>query len=272
MAEDPKTVPEYILEKYVLGELSQDRMLQIDELVQRDPLVASRIDSIKKSNQQILNQYPADTFAASVKRRYRLLSVADEVRATEKTRSRRYFLLAPVLSAALVLIVFLIHSGDDNGIPSIRTSEYIGIKGQEPTLWIFRQTSDDAELLDEDSVFVNPGDILQIGYTAAGREYGVIVSIDGAGAATLHYPPFADGSPLLEQEGRQQCPYAYELDDAPAFERFFFVTSDTPIDVSGIIDAAKVLGKTDGADSLQLELPENMKQTSIILRKKGVRQ
>lgn len=201
-----------------------------------------------------------------------MLSVADEVRNAEKKRSRRLLVLAPVLSAALVLVFFLVLPGDDTGILPSNQSEYIRIKGLEPTLWIFRQIDDDAELLDNDSVYVSPGDILQIGYTAAGSDYGVIVSIDGAGASTLHYPPFADGSTRLEQDGRQQCPYAYELDDAPAFERFFFVTSNEPIDVYGIIEAAKVIGNTDGSDSLLLQLPENMKQTSIILRKKGVRQ
>ena len=272
MSETPNTIPEYILEKYVLGELTPERMIQITELVRKDPVIAARIESIKISNQQILNQYPADEFAASVKRRYRMLSVADEIRVAEKKRPRRFFVLAPVLSAALVLIAFLVLPGDDTGIVQTHESEYIGIKGLEPTLWIFRRTDDDAELLNNDSVYVSPGDILQIGYTAAGHEYGVIVSIDGAGAATLHYPSYTYESPRLDQDGRQQCPYSYELDDAPAFERFFFVTSDKPIDVSGIIEAAKVLGKTDGADSLGLDLPETMKQTSIILRKKGVTQ
>ena len=46
------------------------------------------------------------------------------------------------------------------------------------------------------------GDLLRVGYTGAGRAYGVILSIDGRGVVTRHLPPIGDRAAPLEARRR----------------------------------------------------------------------
>jgi hypothetical protein len=82
--------------------------------------------------------------------------------------------------------------------------------------------------------------VLQVSYVALGRPYGVIFSIDGAGVVTLHHPTSAEGEQaLVDLDGAVPLPSAYELDDAPRFEKFFFVTALHPLDVTAILEKAR---------------------------------
>jgi hypothetical protein len=71
----------------------------------------------------------------------------------------------------------------------------------------------------------------------------VILSVDGRGVVTLHYPESEDKDPILDQYKKTFLSTSYELDDAPDFERFFFITSKSEIDVQAILNSAKVLAK-----------------------------
>ena len=109
--------------------------------------------------------------------------------------------------------------------------------------------------------------MLQLGYVSAGRRYGAVLSVDGRGSVTLHFPESPAGSPELKG-GTVSLPSAYELDDAPAFERFFFVTSDAPFDVGTVMESARQLAREpERARYAPLSLPEPLSQTSITLDK-----
>jgi hypothetical protein len=143
----------------------------------------------------------------------------------------------------------------------------IRIKGQQAHLVIHRREVAGAVRLGPDSV-THEGDLLQVGYAAAGQRYGVIVSIDGGGAVTLHWPDAADESTSLEQGEVVALEHAYELDAAPAFERFVFVTADKPIDAAMVVDAAeRVADSPKRARTKRLVLPKSWQQSSILLRK-----
>lgn len=61
---------------------------------------------------------------------------------------------------------------------------------------------------------------------------------------------------------------AYKLDDAPEFERFFFITSDAEIDVEDILKRAKALANdSHGAKTGNIRLPHSFKQFSILIIK-----
>jgi len=95
----------------------------------------------------------------------------------------------------------------------------------------------------------------------------VIVSIDGRGAVTLHFPADAGASTALEP-GAHNVPDGFQLDDAPSFERFFLVTSDAPIDVKTVVAAAEALALRGGSTG-PLALPAGLKQTSSIVHKES---
>ena len=125
--------------------------------------------------------------------------------------------------------------------------EGIRLKGAQSRLVLFRQIERGAEAAERlrEGALVRPGDVLQVSYIAAGASDGVILSIDGRGVLTQHFPPpqAPSAATRLVQGGAIPLTSAYELDDAPAFERFFFVTSSgpTPLRVDLVTRAAEAL-------------------------------
>jgi len=122
----------------------------------------------------------------------------------------------------------------------------------------------------ESGAEVEAGDVVQVSYVAAGNRYGVVVSIDGRGVVTLHHPPRALDVPRIRARGEVPLPYAFELDDAPAFERFFFVTTPArPLDTGAVLEAARKLASAGvvASRTLPLPLPEALDQSSFLLRK-----
>jgi hypothetical protein len=142
------------------------------------------------------------------------------------------------------------------------------LKGSSPHLVIYRKTDGGAEALAEGSG-IRAGDVLQIAYVAASRKYGVIFSIDGRGAVTLHFPDGPNAPNLLSREGETRLDYAYRLDDAPGFERFFLVTSDRALPVAEVLEAGRRLASDPRqARRSSLGLPAGLEQWSVLLAKR----
>jgi hypothetical protein len=115
---------------------------------------------------------------------------------------------------------------------------------------------------------VSEGTTLQVGYVSGANEYGAIISIDGRGTVTVHFPLSAVTGQTLEGEGEVLLPFAYTLDDAPDFERFFFVFSERPFSVETVLEAAEKLSEEpEAAKSQDLHLPRRLEQSSILLLK-----
>jgi hypothetical protein len=155
--------------------------------------------------------------------------------------------------------------------------EYIGAKGDKraasPRLWVYRQRTVAADQEPEslsDGARAARGDVLQLAY-AAGRDgrYGVVLSLDGAGRVTQHLPePGASAAASLRSPSEIRLPSAYELDDAPGFERFLLITSTQPFPVAAALDAARALaGQRQSARTAPLPLPPAFQQTSVLLQK-----
>jgi hypothetical protein len=143
------------------------------------------------------------------------------------------------------------------------------IKGLRPSLTLFRKTPSGSEVL-ADGDGARPGDVVRVGYNASGRRYGVIVSLDGRGSVTRHLPAQGRSSAALEPGDVVLLAQAYELDDAPAWERFFFVTADEPFDVAAVEDAARraAASRAESASApLSLGLPKPLEEWSFLLTK-----
>jgi hypothetical protein len=151
--------------------------------------------------------------------------------------------------------------GIRDNAPSIRT------KGQGPSIKIYRKTPEGSQSL-EDGATAYRGDVIRLGYQAAGRSYGVILSVDGFGKATLHLPQKGTRAARLNTDGRVLLDFALELDDAPSWERFYFVTGDDPFDVSPILEAVRQVELDRPVDLPDdLALPEVLEQFVISLEK-----
>ncbi len=301
MSREPHPIPDYLLEQYILGEVSEADRHRIDVRLETDAELVARIEAMRASNERILAYYPAKVFAAQVREKAAAANgaadgAADTPAATlgphgvpTRTRGigsrmtpprRRWLTLGSALAAAAVVVLLLtvprdmIFTGGDEPTRVVAPTERS--KGLTPALRVYKQGSDtsgarQAVLLDPGSE-VAEGDLLQIGYLAPGAQHGVILSIDGRGALSLHHPQTAGGSTALESDGEVLLPRAYELDDAPGFERFFLITSQQSIDVAAILKAARALAadSTRAADGV-LELSTGWNQYSVRLLKRETR-
>jgi hypothetical protein len=142
-------------------------------------------------------------------------------------------------------------------------------KGQRPLLLLYRQESGPPQQL-ADGALGRAGDLLQLGYVAAGQPNGALLSIDGRGGVTLHFPAAVDGATALHQRGVTLLDRSFRLDDAPHFERFFFVTASDgrTLSLAAVLDSARQLAQRgDAARSQPLPLPPSLHQTSLLLHK-----
>ncbi len=300
MRRESRDISELALEQYVLDELPPGERRRVEDALREDGSVRERLSALERSNREILAAYPPEMMAPQLKRRLESerprarLAMDGEGRApaapsaaaalgrspvaVPRDVGRRQAPKAPpllmfVLPAAAVLAVFLsVYAIRD------RVSTLAQAQGQETRLKtgnthlsVFRKTKEGAERLSAGSV-VKRTDVLQISYFAAEAKYGTIFSVDGRGTVTFHLPEGYGGkartSPLLEGSGEIVLPSAYELDDAPGFERFFFAFSRAPFDVQEVARAAGPLSANPGtADKANLRLPAGIESFSLTVRK-----
>ena len=152
-----------------------------------------------------------------------------------------------------------------------RPTETERSKGSEPSaaprLYVYRHGADGNQRL-SDGARAARGDLVQLAYGSRRGGYGVLLSIDGAGKVTLHWPEKQDGEAApLKPSSENRLPSSYELDDAPAFERFFLVRAATPFAVATALEAARALAAQPSARTQALALPSNFEQISLALDK-----
>jgi anti-sigma-K factor RskA len=272
-------ISDYTLERYVLGELPGKRARKIKKWLKTDAQLREKIEEIEKSNREILTQYPPDFVVPKIMSRHNI-NTRDEIKEITRPKPvffRRILYAAPAFAAALViiLILFPLRKRDVN-LPAEHTGQdEILVKGMEEMdmsktqLLVHRKRNDRIELL-KNGARGKAGDLLQLAYIAAKQSHGVILSIDGNGNVTLHFPDKENNPTSLEQDKKILLPNAIELDNAPGFERFFFITSSVEINIGEILNKAGILANNPGrAKKENMDLPENVNQYSFIIIKGG---
>lgn len=245
-----RRLPDYLLERLALGELSEKAAREAHEQLAREPEGAKRLEALRASNQALLARHRPEVVAKEIARRER--AVAVQVR-----RPRLAWIAAPAGVLVAVLLLVLLRPE-----PEPETS----IKG-DAALLVYRQLGEKVELL-PNGAQARAGDKLQLAYSRARKAYGVIISLDGAGKVTLHLPEHDGEAAPLVRDARTQLPHSYELDAAPGFERFFLVSSDTPFPTSLAVDAAhKLATRGDLSRTESLSLPKELEQTSFLMNK-----
>jgi len=251
---DTKT-PRWMLERLALGEL--DAATAAD-LRRRAIAAGEDLDAalaeLAASNAQLLADHPPARMAEAIRRR------SEPARLPRRSR---LWIAAPVaLAGALALALWL--------RPSEPTER---VKGPAPSrLVVYRHERGGDRPLAEGAAAAE-GDLLQLAYRERRGGFGLLLSIDGGGTVTLHWPdkPSAGAAPL-ETAGETRLPSAYQLDDAPGFERFFLVTAPRPFSVATVVDAARALAaRRPEARTAPLPLPAGFEQTSVTLDKPNAR-
>lgn len=264
---DKENISEYYLERYILGELPEDEREEIRRLASKKPELQAALNEMKSSNRKILELYPPHTIKANL--------LTQLSKTSKKPHSWKItFTICSAAAALLILfLIFPVIRHKSVGLFSGSEKEVTLVKGIprvnlfQTQLLVYRKIQDQVELL-KDGETARAGDLLQLAYVSAEETYGIILSVDGKGLLTLHYPENRGESNKLEKNKQFLLPNAIELDNAPDFERFFFLISENPFNVERVMqrvrNAAKNLEKIKEQD---LDLPENFIQYSVLILK-----
>jgi hypothetical protein len=265
-----RRVPDLVLERYRLGELPPDETVALERRLEVEPDLAARLAALDRSDEEIRRLYPPAWLTEQI--RSRRTDPGRTARPTWRWPLRWPVPAALALAATLALVLAprLVSPPSPESVVGVRSapSAVAGdrIKGLQPSLVLFRKTDSGSETL-ADGVVARAGDLVRVGYRAAGRTHGVILSIDGRGVVTVHLPARGNEAAPLRSGGTVLLDRAYELDDAPRFERFFLVTADHAFDVEPVVEAARRAAGAAARDELALSAP--LQQTSFLLRKGG---
>ncbi|HEX6465552.1 MAG TPA: hypothetical protein VFZ98_13915 [Vicinamibacterales bacterium] len=245
-----RTIPDLVLEQYRLNELPETSVRAVEQMLAVDPALRARLDALDRSDADIRARYSPR------------MSIHDK-RAPSRRLVLRLLTAAAIASTALLVFFAL---------PRTASSPPDGdrVKGAvtaRPSLAIYRRTPSGSERL-ADGDIVRAGDLLRVGYTSAGRAYGIILSIDGRGTLTMHLPPSGSESvPLAQAQTTTLLDRAYELDDAPNIERFYLIAGARPFQVAPILAAARAARSAPDA----LTLPPGLEQVTFAIQKEARR-
>ena len=269
-------IPAWFLERVAQGELTASQVADLrTRLAAEGRSLDDEVAALARSNQEILSQVGKGEAVAVIRRR-----AAEGGAGAARRRSFNLWIGPLVLAGSLGIGVLWLrpaHGPTPKGA-STAEDESTRIKGDAPSaaprLLVYRQRARGAgdnqpERL-ADGGRAARGDLLQLAYASArDGAYGVLLSIDGAGRVTQHLPePGARSAAPLTSVREIRLPSAYELDDAPDFERFLLVTAAEPFPVSVALDSARSLAAAGARSrSLPLALAPAFHQTSVLLQK-----
>ncbi|MDC7227510.1 MAG: hypothetical protein PQJ61_12165 [Spirochaetales bacterium] len=260
-----------LLEKYRLGELTDEEMRMLEDAYPDQNEFEREIEKLEASDAEILEKYKPADIAKLIEAR-----ASDTKTPGHGGKMLKFFKAARFSAIAAAAVLVLVLGFSLNNKPATESGNFVAasetlsserIKGLKPSLKIYRRTGDSAEILANRDA-ANEKDLLQIEYIAGSFKYGVIFSIDGRGTVTLHFPTYSGVAAELDNNGAILLPYAYELDDAPGFERFFFITGGSEFDVDEVLDAAYELASDKRSARREfLDISDSYYQTTILLRK-----
>jgi hypothetical protein len=253
MPSDRKHTPDYLVELARAGELGPEARRDALHRAGRED-GADLLARLARDDTATLARLPAERVAAEVVRR-----------AARERPHRRWWrwTIAPLLAAAAGLLLAPASPVREVAPPA---EDGVRVKGHGRTrLVVHRRTRAGAEVI-APGARARPGDLLQLGYVAQDG-FGVIVSIDGRGAVTRHWPLDGDRAAALTSGREVLLPESFRLDDAPAFERFVFVTAERPFEVAGVLEAARALAIRGDARLAPLPLAADLSQASLVVPK-----
>ncbi|MBM3294388.1 MAG: hypothetical protein FJY82_07655 [Candidatus Aminicenantes bacterium] len=254
-------IPRWKLERYLLGELTKKEMAEVDRRVRESPETAQAVEDLRRSDAELRRRLPAGEF---VPRIIRAAAREGERTSAERfRRSLRRFLVpaAPLAAAAGLLLFVMLRQTPDN-----RTKGGPADSGPA-RLEVYRKAGASVEIL-KDGDTVRAGDLLQIAYRPAGKLFGVIASLDGRGTVTLHYPESERALTRLAAGPLVRLETSYELDDAPGFECFYFLTAAAELDVREALSRISASAKMKPeASKIRLDLPNGWDRFTVCYRK-----
>jgi hypothetical protein len=256
--ETQPTISDVRLERYRLGELLPEDQQAVAACLAADPALGERLAGLERSDRDIAAAYPAQEMAEAVRRRAR-----ESVQAPARRDGRRRAWLVPA-SVVATCVCLMAVAGSWLLRPAREDTTMKG--GGDASLVLHRRVADGSEELARGTL-VRQGEQVRIGYRASGRAYGAILSIDGRGNLTQHLPSTGERAAGLQAAGTVFLDFAYELDDAPRWEVFYFVTADAPFELEPVRRAVRAAAASRDRSPGALALPRGLSQFLFPLTK-----
>ena len=262
----PDPIPDILVELLLLGELEDEEAAALRAQLEADS--DPRLAKLEASNGEIFAQYPPERVTAELRERQptnvvQLSWTSALVVAVSVLAAVGLLWLAWPAEGSMPLPERVARRQAGNASGDQGNPKDPGIRDKGTMRLLVHREGEDTPLAS--GATVREGDLLQLSYAGA-TTYGVIVSLDGAGVTTLHFPDTPDASTRLGA-GLVRLDHAYELDDAPEFERFFFVSADTPLDPADVTARVEAVGRDDAPS-----LPETWSAVSLLLSKPSGRE
>jgi len=263
------------LEQYVLNELSADETRKLEHAVENDETLKKRIEAIRHSNTEIHASVDEQDALREIQYRIKNNEIRHEQKENNLKQSKNssWTRLAYVMPVVAIVAVstFMINENTPitTSTPFDVTEDGVRFKGLQPHLNIYQQTDSGTKLINHNAI-LNEGDSLQLSYVAAGQQFGAIFSIDSRSVVTQHFPFDGGSSVKLQVSGEFMMKRSYQLDDAPKYEHFFFITSNSSFDLQEVIRLAKVdtADKQENTKTIS-HLPDHIDQFVITIKKAG---
>lgn len=240
--------------------------------IENSTIPEAELKEICNSNKEILVTYPASDMKAACEKKLGLQKKHSPLHEFKSHHfpSMKTFALLAAACLTLVLSISLLKTKpltDNIGEKGILTSSERA-KGGGAQLFIYKKENKGASILRSFSK-INNGDIIQLSYLASGQTFGAIISIDGNGTITRHFPDDGNMASSLTAGGEIPLPFSYQLDNAPTYERFLLITSSRNFSVTSIINTIQQAGKFALAATSDLSgfLPSGAVMNEILLLK-----
>ena len=246
---DVKQISDFKLERYLLGELPEVEMAVLRKREAEDELFAARVKMMREEGERFLAENP---FSA----------LEDKLENDQRSVERSLWLrVAAVLVVAFGIFSVVVlnrqtdivndasaTSGMDVAMADVDNGTRI--KGMTAGLEVWKKMGDSAVQM-VNLGEAREGDEIQLRYRVPQKCFGMLFSMDGNGTVTMH---MGEGNRAVELEPGKMTtlPFAYKLDNAPKFEKFFLLTSGEMFEFDGN-DIDKTL-KKDGVESVSFTL------------------
>lgn len=268
-------IPDWKLEKYLTGDLPAEEMHEIRKMEATDEIFAGRVKMLREDNAAILKRLPFEKLSEKI------ATMPGRSNAGAGNTVRVNFKLVKfAAAAALVLAVVTVAlfgqrslseqggtvlannakmANSVNGAQLMEVAmvdasgagdDGLRIKGLSARMEVWKKTGDSAVQM-ENLGEAREGDEIQLRYAVAEKCFGLLFSMDGNGTITMHMG-HENRAVELEPGKMTTLPFAYKLDNAPKFEKFFFLTSKNEFELNaGDIDASL---KQEGVKAVSLTL------------------
>ena len=268
-------IPDWKLEKYLTGDLPAEEMREIREMEATDEIFAGRVKMLREDNAAILKKLPFEKLSEKI-----AMMPGRSNAGADNTVRVNFKLVKLAAAAALVLAVVTValfsqrslseqggtvlanNANMANSVNGAQVMEVamvdasgagddgLRIKGLSARMEVWKKTGDSAVQM-ENLGEAHEGDEIQLRYAVAEKCFGLLFSMDGNGTITMHMG-HENRAVELEPGKMITLPFAYKLDNAPKFEKFFFLTSKSEFELNaGDIDASL---KQEGVKTVSLTL------------------